>query len=221
MAEGERATGTPNTIYDLSSVLFHALEGGASYDTFIEDAEREGDQELADFFRQVRDEDSNRADRAQQLLAERSMQGTAPGVGAAEGATTIGATEGLTGAGTAPIVEPGLTEPDVPPRTEPIGAQPGMEDPLARTEEVPPPRVEEVPPGTGEAPPLTEDRPLGAEDRPIGTEGTMPPRTEGAPRLEEEGAERGREEDKGLIDRAIDKISGRGEEERDRPDRRI
>src|SRR5215211_4478317 len=38
---GERATGTPNTIYDLSSVLFHALEGGASYDTYIEDAERE------------------------------------------------------------------------------------------------------------------------------------------------------------------------------------
>ena len=37
----ERATGTPNTICDLSSVLFHALEGGASYDTYIEDAERE------------------------------------------------------------------------------------------------------------------------------------------------------------------------------------
>ena len=37
---GERATGTPNTIYDLSIVLFHALEGGASYDTYIEDAER-------------------------------------------------------------------------------------------------------------------------------------------------------------------------------------
>src|SRR5215203_1590081 len=68
----ERATGTPNTIYDLSSVLFHALEGGASYDTYIEDAEREGDQELVEFFRQVRDEDSNRADRAQQLLAERT-----------------------------------------------------------------------------------------------------------------------------------------------------
>jgi hypothetical protein len=38
---GERATGTANTIYDLSSVLFHALEGGASYDTYIDDAERE------------------------------------------------------------------------------------------------------------------------------------------------------------------------------------
>ena len=61
MAEGERATGTPNTIYDLSSVLFHALEGGASYDTYIEDSEREGDGELADFFRRVRDEDSMRA----------------------------------------------------------------------------------------------------------------------------------------------------------------
>src|SRR5215216_4106107 len=46
---GERATGTANTIYDLSSVLFHALEGGASYDTYIDDAEREGDEELAEF----------------------------------------------------------------------------------------------------------------------------------------------------------------------------
>src|SRR5215217_3733219 len=70
---GERATGTPNTIYDLSSVLFHALEGGASYDTYIEDAEREGDQELAEFFRRVRDEDSIRADEAQMLLAARSL----------------------------------------------------------------------------------------------------------------------------------------------------
>jgi len=69
-AEGERATGAPNTIYGLSSVLSHALEGGASYDTYIEDAEREGNQGLGRVFRQVRDEDSNRADRAQQL-AER------------------------------------------------------------------------------------------------------------------------------------------------------
>jgi hypothetical protein len=30
-------------------VLFHAFEGGASYDTYIEDAEREGDEELVDF----------------------------------------------------------------------------------------------------------------------------------------------------------------------------
>src|SRR5919112_6177230 len=90
---GERATGTPNTIYDLSSVLFHALEGGASYDTYIEDAEREGDQELAEFFRRVRDEDSTRADEAQRLLAERtstaSMEGsTSPTMGGTEGGAT-------------------------------------------------------------------------------------------------------------------------------------
>jgi hypothetical protein len=60
-------------------VLFHALEGGASYDTYIEDSEREGDQELADFFMQVRDEDAMRADEAQKLLTERTTS-TAGGV---------------------------------------------------------------------------------------------------------------------------------------------
>src|SRR5919107_902290 len=89
---GERATGTPNTIYDLSSVLFHALEGGASYDTYIEDAEREGDQELADFFIQVRDEDSMRADEARRLLAERSPTTTTSATG---GDTSVGATGGM------------------------------------------------------------------------------------------------------------------------------
>src|ERR671932_270948 len=95
---GERATGTPNTIYDLSSVLFHALEGGASYDTYIEDAEREGDEELADFFRRVRDEDSMRADEAQRLLAERSPTATTTGTGGASVEPVEGATapsEGL------------------------------------------------------------------------------------------------------------------------------
>jgi hypothetical protein len=109
---GERATGTPNTIYDLSSVLFHALEGGASYDTYIEDAESEGDQELADFFIQVRDEDSMRADEARRLLAERSPTTTTSATG---GGTSLGATGGMgagaTGGGTS--IEPveGATAP--------------------------------------------------------------------------------------------------------------
>jgi hypothetical protein len=34
---GERVTGTPNTMYNLSSVLFHALQGGSSYDTYIDE----------------------------------------------------------------------------------------------------------------------------------------------------------------------------------------
>lgn len=73
---GERITGTPNTIYDLSSVLFHALKGGASYDRFVRDAEGAGDQELAGFFRRVRDEDGHRANEARRLLAERTLTTT-------------------------------------------------------------------------------------------------------------------------------------------------
>jgi hypothetical protein len=134
---GERATGTPNTIYDLSSVLFHALEGGASYDTYIEDAEREGDEELTEFFRRVRDEDSMRADEAQRLLAERtstaSMEGsTSPTMGGAEGAAT-------SMAGGAAVDASSSTEASsAPPRT---------------TEEVPPTRAGEAsPPGEGVSP---------------------------------------------------------------------
>jgi hypothetical protein len=118
---GERATGTPNTIYNLSSVLFHALKGGASYDTYIEDAEREGDQELANFFRRVRDEDSARADEAQVLLAERT-----PTAGRTGGMTT-GAMAGTEPSGVPPVSEggsPGRAERD------PLG----REDPLPRGE---------------------------------------------------------------------------------------
>lgn len=203
---GERATGTPNTIYDLSSVLFHALEGGASYDQYIQDAEEAGDRDLADFFRQVRDEDSARADEARTLLAERTPSAT---VGM-EGATSDAA---VSGEGVAV---------GVPPRTEPAGGMPGTE-PLA--EELPPSRAEERPLGPEEIPPpMTEDRPLG-------TEGTMPPRTEGVPpprseevlpRTEEaplsEERERTRQtegdqgEDRGLIDRVRDALSGEEEE---------
>ena len=61
MAGGESATGISNARYNLVSVLYHALEGGATYEKYIQDAENEGDQELADFFRQVQQEDAQRA----------------------------------------------------------------------------------------------------------------------------------------------------------------
>ena len=142
MAEGERATGTPNTIYDLSSILFHALEGGASYDTYIRDAEREGDQQLAGFFHRVRDEDSMRADEAQRLLAERTLS---TAVAPAEGATTP--TEGFA-AGVSKSEEASGTmrrerDAAVAPTTSITG--PGQHEP-----DVPPVRPEEPPPpGTG------------------------------------------------------------------------
>src|SRR3712207_502463 len=129
---GERATGTPNTIYDLSSVLFHALEGGASYDQYIRDAEGAGDEELATFFIEVRDEDSMRADEAQKLLAERTPAANEPGGMAA-------ATAGGAAAGLSPGMEPSGLPPDTPEelppagevgpsRTEPISAAPGIGD---------------------------------------------------------------------------------------------
>jgi rubrerythrin len=71
IAGGESATGISNARYNLVSVLYHALEGGATYDKYVQDAEQEGDQELADFFRQVQQEDANRAQQAKSLLDQR------------------------------------------------------------------------------------------------------------------------------------------------------
>jgi hypothetical protein len=239
---GERATGTPNTIYDLSSVLFHALEGGASYDTYIEDAEREGDQELADFFRRVRDEDSMRADEAQRLLAERTPTTTAgTGVEPVEGATapseglsagaprreeTFGIVEGranMDPASTDPGIGAGRVEPDVESRTETSLAREGME-------EAPPPRTSRIEEGVL---PGREGRPEGTPPREgsltgDSTVGDASRRTEGDGPLGREDVrqpEGEREEDKGLLDRARDAILGEEDEPRrregtDRPEER-
>lgn len=67
-------TGTPNEQYDLVSVLYHALEGAATYEVYIQDAEEAGDDELVDFFSQLQEEDYQRAERAKQLLATRITQ---------------------------------------------------------------------------------------------------------------------------------------------------
>jgi rubrerythrin len=64
-------THTPNPQYDLASVLYHALKGAQTTDTYIKDAEQEGDNELAQFFRQVQQEETMHADKAKQLLARR------------------------------------------------------------------------------------------------------------------------------------------------------
>jgi rubrerythrin len=68
---GAQATGTADEHYDLVSVLYHALQGGETYDKYARDAEQAGDQELAQFFRDVQREDRDRAQRAEQLLAAR------------------------------------------------------------------------------------------------------------------------------------------------------
>ena len=174
---GERATGTPNTIYDLSSVLFHALQGGASYDTYIEDAELEGDEELTEFFRRVREEDRDRASEARMLLAERTpndarAESTAPSVPVTEDLPpTVATTEG--------------SEPNVSPGTEPPGGLPDIEPRAGRAYSGDPRReyaVTEMPdedlnltPPEDAVPPDAQGPPGGAPSR---TEAGESPRTE-------------------------------------------
>ncbi|HZR41921.1 MAG TPA: hypothetical protein VFB12_17500 [Ktedonobacteraceae bacterium] len=66
-----QSTSTSNKHYDLVSVLYHALEGAQTYGTYAQDAEREGDQELAQFFRQVQQSQNQCAEQAKQLLSRR------------------------------------------------------------------------------------------------------------------------------------------------------
>jgi hypothetical protein len=70
---GQAQTGTPNQVYDLVSVLYHALKSNATNQQYIQDAQQIGDNDLLSFFQQVQQEDRRRADMAKQLL-NRKMQ---------------------------------------------------------------------------------------------------------------------------------------------------
>lgn len=64
-------TGTRDTTYNLISIAYHALQGAETYDQYVRDAEGSGDSDLAQFFRDVKEEERRRADRAKKLLASR------------------------------------------------------------------------------------------------------------------------------------------------------
>jgi hypothetical protein len=64
-------TGTRDETYNLLSVVYHALQGAETIEQYIQDAEEAGDQELARFFRDILEEDRDRADRAKVLLRDR------------------------------------------------------------------------------------------------------------------------------------------------------
>ena len=75
MTQGQSTTGTRDVTYNLISILYHALQGAETYDQFIRDAEQGGDRELAQFFRDVKQENTRRADRAKQLLGQQLARG--------------------------------------------------------------------------------------------------------------------------------------------------
>ena len=71
MTTGQQTTGISDSVYDLTSVFYHAAQGGQVYDKYIEDAEKEGDHELVEFFREARDQDAERTQKAKSLLGRR------------------------------------------------------------------------------------------------------------------------------------------------------
>ncbi|MBW4644059.1 MAG: hypothetical protein KME23_13905 [Goleter apudmare HA4340-LM2] len=71
MNKAECNTGTKNEHFDLVSVMYHTLEGAAIYEQYIQDAETAGDQDLANFFRELKETNCRLADRAKTLFAQR------------------------------------------------------------------------------------------------------------------------------------------------------
>ena len=67
-------TGTGDVTYNLVSILYHALQGAETYEQYIADAQEGGDQDLAQFFSDIKEENKRRADRAKQLLSRRLGQ---------------------------------------------------------------------------------------------------------------------------------------------------
>ncbi|MGK4007177.1 hypothetical protein WMF31_31435 [Sorangium sp. So ce1036] len=72
MQEGRTESSViPDKDYNLVSVLYHALQGAETYARYIQDAKQQGDDELASFFSEVRQEDLRLAERAKLLLGQR------------------------------------------------------------------------------------------------------------------------------------------------------
>ena len=71
MTTGQQTTGISDTVYDLGSVFYHAAEGSQVYSKYIDDAAKEGDEELVEFFKEVQEQDAKRAQKAKSLLGRR------------------------------------------------------------------------------------------------------------------------------------------------------
>jgi bacterioferritin (cytochrome b1) len=66
MATGE--TGFDDVTYDLVSVQYHSLKAGHDYGQYLRDAENAQQEEIAAFFRDVMQQDSERAHRCHEFL---------------------------------------------------------------------------------------------------------------------------------------------------------
>ena len=68
MPAGE--TNFDDVTFDLISVQYHSLKAGHDYGQYVRDAENAGQQEIAEFFKQVMEQDSERAHKCHTFLAQ-------------------------------------------------------------------------------------------------------------------------------------------------------
>lgn len=71
MTEAGEITGTKDKDYDLIWFVESCLSNALRMETYAEDAERGGDQELADFFRRAQAESKKGAEQGKELLRKR------------------------------------------------------------------------------------------------------------------------------------------------------
>jgi hypothetical protein len=64
-------TGTPDRDYDIIWFTEACMSNALRLETYIHDAERDGDDELADFFRRAQAESRKGADQGKEMLARR------------------------------------------------------------------------------------------------------------------------------------------------------
>jgi hypothetical protein len=70
-AETGHVTGTKDKDYNLIWFTEACLSNALRLETYIQDAERDGDRELADFFRRAQGESRKGAEQGKQMLGQR------------------------------------------------------------------------------------------------------------------------------------------------------
>ena len=69
--EGGQVTGTKDKDYNIIWFVEQCLSNALRMETYAQDAERDGDRELAEFFRRAQNESKKGADQGKQLLRAR------------------------------------------------------------------------------------------------------------------------------------------------------
>lgn len=72
---GKQTTGTRDKTYDLLACVYHALKGADAAAKYRDDANAQGDDEAAQFFESIVEENRDLAQRGKKLLTERLGRG--------------------------------------------------------------------------------------------------------------------------------------------------